>query len=474
MWRERHVISAHDRYPSHHKMATAGRSGTGQGCRIGAITVRTFGGESVYHLVFCGLYADESAWASGDACHVCGAQLGGVVRRRGELWVNVDQLIDWCRRAVRRITPDARAAHFANAVRLPRIFPGKALRTGSIRLAAAGVLVALSVTGCGTPTNGVEEKSAAQVQEAATAAIEGASGVRVTGTGVRDGRPVELDLRIQDDSSHGTIMIEDARLEITTVGANAFVQGGQKALEALGISPAAAALGAGRWLKLSAQEAAALEGFSLDSLVAQLAGNDSLVDANVEQTELDGQEVVVVSKEDGSRLYVANTGVAYPLRAEDKGGDAWLLEFTDYGADYDIAAPPGTVELGELVWLDAVEKLNARMDEIFVNSPTNLTPNALAGLGGQLRECGRELERIGTPTARLMPVHALVEQACGEYEKGAQCFAAAASIGIPFAGTAAERQLTEGIDCGFAASGSGGIPLLDAMNLGAEITRAAS
>ena len=67
MWRERHVISAHDRYPSHHKMATAGRSGTGQGCRIGAITVRTFGGESVYHLVFCGLYADESAWASGDA-----------------------------------------------------------------------------------------------------------------------------------------------------------------------------------------------------------------------------------------------------------------------------------------------------------------------------------------------------------------------------------------------------------------------
>jgi hypothetical protein len=57
-----------------------------------------------------------------------------------------------------------------------------------------------------------------------------------------------------------------------------------------------------------------------------------------------------------------------------------------------------------------------------------------------------------------------VVKACAEYDKGAECFATAADIGIPFAGTAAEREQTQAIDCGFAASGNGGIPLADAVN----------
>jgi hypothetical protein len=348
------------------------------------------------------------------------------------------------------------------------------------RLAAAAAFVALFVTGCDgkptngleDPTNGLEEKSAAQVLKVATAAIEAASSVHVTGTGVRDSRPVQVDLRIQDGSSRGTITIEGARLEITTVGPNAYVQGDQQALEVLGVPPAAAQLGAGRPLKLSAQEAAALEGYSLDSFAAQLAKNDSPLDPKVKQTELDGQKVVVVSRQDGSKLYVANTGDAYPLRADDKGPDAGRLDFTEYGADFIIPAPQVTVELSELVWLDAVEKLSAKMEKIIADSPTDITPSVMASLGDQLRDCSRELARIGAPSARLRPVHALVEQACEEYDKGAQCFATAARIGIPFAGTAAQREQTQALDCGFASS-RGLIPLADAMNQGAEITRAA-
>jgi hypothetical protein len=45
----------------------------------------------------------------------------------GELRMSADQLIDWSWHAMRQIT---------------------------VRLAAAGVFVAISVTGCGTPTNG--------------------------------------------------------------------------------------------------------------------------------------------------------------------------------------------------------------------------------------------------------------------------------------------------------------------------------
>jgi len=348
------------------------------------------------------------------------------------------------------------------------------------RLAAAAVFVTLFVAGCGgtatngleEKTNGLEEKSAAQVQQAAAAAIEAASSVHVTGTGVREGRPVQVDLRIQDGSSRGTITVEGARLEITTVGPNAYVQGDQQALELLGVPPAAAQLGAGRSLKLTAQEAAPLEGYSLDSFAAQLAKNDSPLDPKVEQTELDGQKVVVVSRQDGSKLYVANTGDAYPLRADDKGPDAGRLDFTEYGAEFLIPAPQVTVELSELVWVDAVEKLGTKMEKILADSPTNITPSVMASLGDQLRDCSRELARIGAPSARLQPVHALVEQACEEYDKGAQCFATAARIGIPIAGTAAQREQTQALDCGFD-SGRGLIPLADAMNQGAEIIRAA-
>jgi hypothetical protein len=46
-------------------------------------------------------------------------------------------------------------------------------------------------------------------------------------------------------------------------------------------------------------------------------------------------------------------------------------------------------------------------------------------------------------------------------------------IGIPFAGTAAEREQTLALECGFAAS-EGIIPLADALNQGAEITMATS
>ena len=98
--------------------------------------------------------------------------------------------------------------------------------------------------------------------------------------------------------------------------------------------------------------------------------------------ELDGTKVVVVRRQDGSELY----GDAYPLRANDEGTDAGQLDFTEYGADFHIVAPQGTVELSELVWLDAVDKLSVNMEKIFADMP-----NAMAALGEQLRGCRSEL-----------------------------------------------------------------------------------
>ena len=63
---------------------------------------------------------------------------------------------------------------------------------------------------------------------------------------------------------------------------------------------------------------------------------------------LDGTKVVVISRKDGSKLYVANTGPPYPLRGEKKGANAGRTDFTEYGADFHITAPANAMDIGQV------------------------------------------------------------------------------------------------------------------------------
>jgi hypothetical protein len=134
---------------------------------------------------------------------------------------------------------------------------------------------------------------------------------------------------------------------------------------------------------------------------------------------------------------------------------------------------PGPMTPAELSWLTAFEKLSKQMEDVYTKIPTNLTPKAMASTANKLRECSRQLARMGSPSARLQPVYALVKKACQAYDTGAQCFATAASLGITVAGSAADRRQSKAIDCGFAASGKGSLPMADAENKAEEIKMAA-
>jgi len=345
------------------------------------------------------------------------------------------------------------------------------------RIVAVAALVTFLLTGCGsgTSTNGLEDKSPAQVQEEAAAAIKGATGVHVMGTSITDGTPAQVDLRIQNGSSSGAITLEGADFEITRVGEVTYVKADEAVLESLGIPPEMHRLGADRWLKLAPQEAS-VEGFSLDSFAQQLTMNDTPLETEVEQTELDGRRVVVISQQDGSRLYIANTGPAYPIRGELKGANEGRIDFSEYGVDFQITAPENYVELGELAWLDAITNLHAKIDEPFLAPEINVTQAAMVSLGSALGECSRELARIGSPTERLQPVYALVAEACARYDEGAKCFDTAASVsdqsGGVVAGTPEEQTQTSALDCGFAAQGDGGNLLTEAEAMGNEIINA--
>jgi hypothetical protein len=126
--------------------------------------------------------------------------------------------------------------------------------------------------------------------------------------------------------------------------------------------------------------------------------------------------------------------------------------------------PPLTAK--EAAWLKAIPKLHKKIDKPFAATSINMTRAKMVELGNALGACSRELRRIGSPTDRLQPVHALVKKACRTYDKGAQCFATAARVsdasGAVLAGSPEERTQQQAMDCGFAAQGDGGNLLNDA------------
>lgn len=128
--------------------------------------------------------------------------------------------------------------------------------------------------------------------------------------------------------------------------------------------------------------------------------------------------------------------------------------------------PPMTEK--DLAWLDAIPGVTTKIEKRLATI-TNLTPTGMTKLADALRSCTRELVRGASLSDRMQPVYVLVTKACKSYDKGAACFAKAAKIGIPFAGTPAEQEQKKALDCGFAGPLDGALLLADAENKGAEI-----
>lgn len=209
---------------------------------------------------------------------------------------------------------------------------------------------AFAASGCGgtADSDGLQKLPAAQVQQRAAKALASAGSVRVKGSGLLDGAPVKIDLRFEGSSAAGTVVTGGVRIAITRIGDRFYLKADEAALKQLGASSIARRVGAGRWLKLGRQQVSTLDELSLAKLAGQLTANDSPLEDDVAQATVNGKKVVVLSRKNGAKLYVANTGAAYPVRGETTGRDAGRLEFTDYGARFHITAPGDAVDVGAL------------------------------------------------------------------------------------------------------------------------------
>jgi hypothetical protein len=59
---------------------------------------------------------------------------------------------------------------------------------------------------------------------------------------------------------------------------------------------------------------------------------------------VNGKQVMVVSWPDGSKLQIANTGPAYPLRADFKGNLPRWEVYSEYNVPFNITAPPNAID----------------------------------------------------------------------------------------------------------------------------------
>jgi len=146
---------------------------------------------------------------------------------------------------------------------------------------------------------------------------------------------------------------------------------------------------------------------------------------------------------------------------------------TSTSAPSPASTEPESMTTAELAWLAALPKLTKQMDAAY-RTPAHLSDTVLATTADKLRGCSRELARLGAPSVRLQPVYVLVKEACQAYDKGATCFATAASIGIPEVGSADSRKQSQAIECGFNSSGRGGVPLAEAYVKGEKLKFAAA
>jgi hypothetical protein len=120
--------------------------------------------------------------------------------------------------------------------------------------------------------------------------------------------------------------------------------------------------------------------------------------------------------------------------------------------------PP--LDAKERAWLKGVSAVRAKVEESYqAQGSGRVTRAIMMESSMELAGWSRQLRRLGTPSDRLEPAYTLVRKVIRTYDKGAKCYARAASVvsasGAVVGGTPEARIAMQALDCGDAAHGNG-------------------
>lgn len=184
-------------------------------------------------------------------------------------------------------------------------------------------------------------KTSTQVLADAKSALFNAKSVHISGTVLQQGKQQKLDLRFEGNNTSGTETTSGLVVNIVKIGSTAYIKAPAAFWTKTAGSKAAGL--AGKWIK-STGSGNVLRSLTLQSIAAGLNSTDSAIQPEVKKATLDGKKALVLTQKDGSTLTVADAATPVPLQIVNKTpAKKGQLDFTDYGAAQNIAAPKGAV-----------------------------------------------------------------------------------------------------------------------------------
>jgi hypothetical protein len=227
--------------------------------------------------------------------------------------------------------------------------PGAGRRTAALALTA----LAVAVGGCGSSSpsrNGVAGETPAEIVAAARAAAAGAATVHVSGSILSAGKPISLNMElVSGKGGSGQIDVEGMTVDLIALEKAVYVNGDQ-GLYTRVVGPAAARVLQGRWLKVPASSASFTP-------LASVTDLQSLIDTTLDDhgplvaapgSTVDGQSAVAVTDPArGGTLYVATTGVPYPLEIA-KPATGGRIVFDRWNQPVTIQPPANPISIKQL------------------------------------------------------------------------------------------------------------------------------
>jgi hypothetical protein len=223
-------------------------------------------------------------------------------------------------------------------------------------LAPLGVLSACVVLLCscgdgGSHGNGIASQSPTRAIARVESAAGEAATVHVTGSvagPARDASPVAIDMElVRDQGGRGTVAVGGLQAQLEQDAGWLYVKANPSLLRELVGSKAAARL-AGRWLKGPADRGPLKPLTSLTELRTLLAATLSShrgVTSEGSETVSGQPAVGLRDTATGATLYVASTGMPYPLALVKPGPEGGTVRFDRWNQAISLEAPPDPLNI---------------------------------------------------------------------------------------------------------------------------------
>jgi hypothetical protein len=203
-------------------------------------------------------------------------------------------------------------------------------------------------------SNGEASKSARQVLADAVKSTAKATFMRINGNVTSSGKKFGLNFLISQngDGSKGILYPSGQAVGLIVIGKNAYIKAEPPFWKEFGGSPGeqlGKALN-GRWLQFpthSAQFAPLVAFASPQWIFSPLKSNVATL-KNTGTTTFNHQAAVALDGGAEGTLYVAASGIPYPVGVVKKGKDGGTVYFTAWNQPFAITAPTGAVTLSQL------------------------------------------------------------------------------------------------------------------------------